>query len=123
MGSIPRTPPRNETVLSQSETLAHLRLASRLARVDVDEVVVPTDHHAVVDGLRLHDLDWGHRDRPALIFLHGGRLTAHTWDLVCLAMRADFHCLAIDQRGHGDSEDGRRASTTSPTHTYATSAG
>ncbi len=104
MGSIPRTPPRNETVLSQSETLAHLRLASRLARVDVDEVVVPTDHHAVVDGLRLHYLDWGHRDRPALIFLHGGRLTAHTWDLVCLAMRADFHCLAIDQRGHGDSE-------------------
>jgi esterase len=31
-------------------------------------------------------------------------LTAHTWDLVCLALRADFHCLALDQRGHGDSE-------------------
>ena len=27
-----------------------------------------------------------------------------TWDLVCLALRADFHCFAVDQRGHGDSE-------------------
>jgi esterase len=33
-----------------------------------------------------------------------GCLTAHTWDLVCLALRAEFHCLALDQRGHGDSE-------------------
>jgi len=55
-------------------------------------------------GLRLHYLDWGRRDRPALLFLHGGALTAHTWDLVCLALRADFHCLAVDLRGHGDSE-------------------
>src|SRR5205814_301136 len=34
----------------------------------------------------------------------GGGLTAHTWDLVCLALRAEFRCLALDQRGHGDSE-------------------
>jgi pimeloyl-ACP methyl ester carboxylesterase len=30
-------------------------------------------------------------------------LTARTWDLVCLGLRNDFHCLAVDQRGHGDS--------------------
>jgi pimeloyl-ACP methyl ester carboxylesterase len=31
-------------------------------------------------------------------------LTAHTWDLVCLALRPTFHCVAVDLRGHGDSE-------------------
>jgi esterase len=91
-------------VLARSEALAHLRLATDVAGLDVDEVVVPAERDVVVDGLRLHYLDWGRRGRPVLVFLHGGCLTAHTWDLVCLALRADFHCLAVDQRGHGDSE-------------------
>jgi esterase len=98
-------------VLSEAEALAHLRLASELAGLEVGEFVVPTGHHAVVDGLRLHYLDWGNADRPPLLFLHGGSLTAHTWDLVCLALRRDYHCVAVDQRGHGDSE-------WSPIHDY-----
>ncbi|MCW3018669.1 MAG: beta-ketoadipate enol-lactone hydrolase [Solirubrobacterales bacterium] len=89
---------------TETEALAHLRLASELAGLELDEVVAPTAHHAVLDGLRLHYLDWGRRDRPPLLFLHGGSLTAHTWDLVCLALRHDYYCLAVDQRGHGDSE-------------------
>ena len=32
------------------------------------------------------------------------RLTAHTWDLCCLALRDEFHCIALDQRGHGDTD-------------------
>ncbi len=89
---------------SPAETLAHLRLAGELAGLEVDELLAPADRHVVVDGFRLHYLDWGSRERPALVFLHGGSLTAHTWDLVCLALRREHHCLAIDQRGHGDSE-------------------
>lgn len=89
---------------AQAEALAHLRLATEVAGLDVDELVAPTEHDILIDGLRLHYLDWGRHGRPTLIFLHGGCLTAHTWDLVCLALRADFHCLAVDQRGHGDSE-------------------
>jgi esterase len=53
------------------------------------------------NGLRMHWLDWGHADKPAILFLHGARLTAHTWDLVCLQLRNDYHCIALDQRGHG----------------------
>jgi esterase len=86
------------------EALAHLRMASELAGLNIGDPVVPADHHIVVDGLRLHYLDWGSHHRPPLLFLHGGRLTAHTWDLVCLALRTDYHCVAVDQRGHGDSE-------------------
>jgi esterase len=91
-------------VLAQSEVLAHLRAAIDVAGVEVDEIVLPSDHDVVVDELRLHYLDWGRKGKPPLLFLHGGCLTAHTWDLVCLALRANFHCLALDQRGHGDSE-------------------
>jgi pimeloyl-ACP methyl ester carboxylesterase len=39
-----------------------------------------------------------------VLFLHGGGLTAHTWDVACLLLRGDYHCLALDLRGHGDSE-------------------
>src|SRR5262249_33750386 len=39
-----------------------------------------------------------------VLFLHGGGLNVHTWDLVCAALKPERHCLALDQRGHGDSE-------------------
>jgi pimeloyl-ACP methyl ester carboxylesterase len=92
------------TVSMRTDALAHLRLATELAGIDIAEVVSPTEGNIVVGGMRLHYLDWGKGDRPPLLFLHGGCLTAHTWDLVCLALRSDYRCVALDQRGHGDSE-------------------
>ncbi len=56
------------------------------------------------NGARLHWVDWGHADRSTLLFLHGAALSARTWDLVCLALRTEFHCIALDQRGHGLSD-------------------
>ncbi|CAN5877182.1 alpha/beta hydrolase [soil metagenome] len=53
------------------------------------------------DGV-LHLLDWG-GDGPAALLLHGGALTARTWDYVALGLRAEFRLLALDLRGHGDS--------------------
>src|SRR4051794_31152425 len=100
----PAPDPSHEMPAAQVEALAHLRLAVRIAGLEVDELVLPTEHDVVVGGLRLHYLDWGSARRPPLLFLHGGCLTAHTWDLVCLALRKQFHCLALDLRGHGDSE-------------------
>ena len=90
--------------LTPSESLAHLRLAVELARVDAPEVVLPDSHHIVVGGTRLHYLDWGTAGRRPILFLHGGALSARTWDVVCLGLRGDYHCIALDQRGHGDSE-------------------
>lgn len=54
-------------------------------------------------GNRLHALDWG-GEGPPVLFLHGGALTAHTWDLVCLQLRDAWRCLCLDLRGHGDSD-------------------
>jgi esterase len=83
--------------------LEHLRRAAAVAGVDPAGAALPQSRHLVVDGFRLHVLDWGGAGQP-LLFLHGGALTAHSWDLVCLALRERHRCVAVDQRGHGDSE-------------------
>jgi esterase len=83
--------------------LEHLRRAAAVAGLDPAGASLPESAHLVVDGFRLHVLDWGGAG-PPLLFLHGGALTAHSWDLVCLAMCKRHRCLAVDQRGHGDSE-------------------
>jgi esterase len=90
--------------LSPEEYRDHLQSTSVRAGFNFREVVLPDERHAVVDGLRFRYLDWGTEGKQPILFLHGGALTAHTWDLCCLALRDDFHCLALDQRGHGDSD-------------------
>jgi pimeloyl-ACP methyl ester carboxylesterase len=66
---------------------------------------VSTEHqHAVIGGMRLHYLEWGMAGKPPIVFLHGGGLNAHTWDAVCADLSSDYHCYAVDLRGHGDSE-------------------
>jgi pimeloyl-ACP methyl ester carboxylesterase len=53
--------------------------------------------------MRLHYCDWGNEDAPPLVLLHGGRDHARSWDWVARALREDFHIIAPDLRGHGDS--------------------
>lgn len=91
-------------MLDPAEQLEHLKLAVQVAGVQVSDIVLPEDHDLKVGNLRLHYLDWGNEDGPPLVFLHGGALTAHSWDVVCLALRDRYHCLALDARGHGDSD-------------------
>ncbi|MBA2281998.1 MAG: alpha/beta hydrolase [Acidimicrobiia bacterium] len=64
----------------------------------------PEDVHVVVDGVRLHLLDWGGSATSTVVLLHGGGLQAHTWDAVAVALRTEHRCVAVDLRGHGDSE-------------------
>jgi pimeloyl-ACP methyl ester carboxylesterase len=93
-------------VLAPADALEHLRLACRIAGVNVPEVSLPREHDLVLGGMRLHCLDWpgpSGAGRPPIVLLHGGGLTAHTWDLVCVALHDECRCLAPDQRGHGDS--------------------
>ncbi|RJQ08103.1 MAG: alpha/beta hydrolase [Dehalococcoidia bacterium] len=67
------------------------------------EIVLPTDHWAEINGITTHYLDWGNPHLPHLVLLHGGGLTAHTWDMAALLLRDRYHVIAPDQRGHGDS--------------------
>ncbi|WP_321490238.1 alpha/beta hydrolase [uncultured Hyphomonas sp.] len=53
--------------------------------------------------LRLHYVDWGNEGAPTLILLHGGRDHCRNWDWVAQELRDDWHIIAPDLRGHGDS--------------------
>ncbi len=66
-------------------------------------IVCPEDREVDLNGIRFHYLDWGNDHLPHVVLLHGGSLTAHTWDLAALLLRDHYHLVALDQRGHGDS--------------------
>jgi len=53
---------------------------------------------------RFHFLEWGAPEAPPVVLLHGGHQSAHSWDLVSLHLAEKYRVLALDQRGHGDSE-------------------
>jgi esterase len=63
-----------------------------------------TDRFITVNGLRLHYLDWGNDTKPPFIMLHGIARVAHQFDHVAPYFKDDYHVMAIDMRGHGDSE-------------------
>ncbi len=84
--------------------LALMQEAAAAAGVAPRQFVLPADHYAVANNLRLHYLDWGNAHLPPILLLHGVRLQAHTWDMAALLLRDHYHLIAVDQRGHGDSE-------------------
>lgn len=65
--------------------------------------VGPISRTYMSQGLELHYLDWGNEGAPLLIFIHGMRDHAHSWDWTARALRDRWHVLAVDLRGHGDS--------------------
>ena len=57
------------------------------------------------DGLRLSADEFGDRDGPPVVLLHGGGQTRHAWGSTArvLAERG-WHVYRVDLRGHGDSD-------------------
>ncbi len=67
-------------------------------------LIGPTSHYFHSLRLKLHYVDWGNHDKPPLLLIHGGRDHARNWDWVALDLRRDYHVIAPDLRGHGDSQ-------------------
>jgi pimeloyl-ACP methyl ester carboxylesterase len=63
----------------------------------------PVSRYYFSQRLRLHYVDWGNPQAPALLLVPGGRDHCRSWDRVAEALRHDFHVLAVDLRGCGDS--------------------
>ena len=55
-------------------------------------------------GVTLHARHRGDRSRTALILLHGGGANTHHWDHLAESLAASFHVVALDFRGHGESD-------------------
>ncbi len=64
----------------------------------------PTSHIYFSQRLRLHYVDWGNEGAPSMLLIHGGRDHCRNWDWVARAFRSEYHIIAPDLRGHGDSQ-------------------
>jgi pimeloyl-ACP methyl ester carboxylesterase len=58
----------------------------------------------VLHGQRFHYTDWGQAGAPPVVMLHGITGHARTWDDEARLLAERFHVLALDQRGHGDTD-------------------
>ena len=64
----------------------------------------PTSRIYFSQRLRLHYVDWGNSSAPPLLLVHGGRDHCRNWDWVAEKLARDWHIIAPDLRGHGDSQ-------------------
>ena len=68
----------------------------------------PTSHSVPAQGINLHYVDWGTPpgadDAPTIFLLHGDMRTSRSWDAVARRLCDSYRVLALDSRGHGDSD-------------------
>ncbi len=64
------------------------------------------DRRVLVDGCSIHYLRWGDPAKPGLVLVHGGAAHAHWWSFLAPLLTRQYHVVALDMSGHGDS--GRR---------------
>jgi pimeloyl-ACP methyl ester carboxylesterase len=63
-----------------------------------------TDRFVVNEGRRIHYLDWGSAEKTPFIMLHGIGRSAHSYDYIAPHFQREYHVIAMDLRGHGDSD-------------------
>ncbi|MFI4976373.1 MAG: alpha/beta fold hydrolase [Caulobacterales bacterium] len=68
-----------------------------------EDALGPTSQSYISQRLRLNYVDWGNPGAPPLILVHGGQDHCRNWDWVAADLRRDYHIIAPDLRGHGDS--------------------
>ncbi|MFM9940918.1 MAG: alpha/beta fold hydrolase [Hyphomicrobiaceae bacterium] len=78
----------------------------------------PTSRVYFSQRLRLHYVDWGNPTAPPLLLVHGGRDHCRNWDWVAQRLRKDWHVIAPDLRGHGDSEWSKSANYSMAGYVY-----
>ena len=92
-------------LLTRQEQVDTLFAASRALGVPIAKNDIEwRDGVVEIAGHKLHYLDWGVEGRRPLLLVHGGMQTAHSWDMVAVALKQRYHVVAVDLRGHGDSD-------------------
>lgn len=57
----------------------------------------------VLGGLEIYYTEWGRPSAPPVLLLHGLNVQSHTWDPIARRLADDYHVIAMDMRGHGES--------------------
>lgn len=64
----------------------------------------PSRHWYQTRGLKLSWCEWGPKDAPPVVMVHGGLENARAWDQAAGALADSFRVVAPDLRGHGQSD-------------------
>jgi pimeloyl-ACP methyl ester carboxylesterase len=62
------------------------------------------DREIRVRDVTLHYQEWGDASAPTVLMLHGFGVSGHMFDEFAARAQGMYHLIALDQRGHGDSE-------------------
>ena len=81
-----------------------LHNAARESGVSFSKEWLPQSKWVQANNLNFHYLEWGDPTKPPILMLHGFAQQAHSWDFVALAFADKHRIIALDQRGHGDSD-------------------
>jgi pimeloyl-ACP methyl ester carboxylesterase len=70
----------------------------------VTKQATASDKYVTVQGLKLHYRDWGNESAQPMLLLHGFTGNAAGWDMFAAAISSEYHVVALDQPGHGESD-------------------
>ena len=90
-------------IRTQIKKLLGILMVTLALGADVSQAQ-PADKFVTVNGLQIHYLDWGTAGKPPLVLLHGIARVAHTFDHVAPHFSKNYQVIAVDMRGHGDSD-------------------
>jgi pimeloyl-ACP methyl ester carboxylesterase len=66
-------------------------------------IAAPKDTRVAVGDVQFHVRIWSETG-PPIVLLHGLASSAQTWNLVAPLLAPDFQVVALDERGHGESD-------------------
>src|ERR1700693_4931405 len=77
---------------------------SRRREANASRIALRTQSWVAADGVRIVGDVAGNPDSPAVVLLHGGGQTRHSWSAAVEPLRdAGYFVVNVDLRGHGDS--------------------
>lgn len=80
------------------------RLHAQAPRWFLEAINTPYVRGSVeVEGCAINYLRWGDKSRPGVVLVHGGAANAHWWAFVAPQLARNYHVVALDLSGHGDS--------------------
>ncbi|MBL4622068.1 MAG: alpha/beta hydrolase [Immundisolibacteraceae bacterium] len=93
---------------NSTEDFSELLALTETLGLDASDPPTCIIRNLVVRGLRFNLLDWNSPtadpNASPIFMVHGGAVSAHTWDLVAMQLARKFRVITPDIRGHGDSE-------------------
>ncbi len=78
--------------------------SSRVTKTPRADAAGPQAKTISLRGLTFRYYEWGQADHPSMLLLHGGAERALSWERFAALQAGQFRVIALEQRGHGESD-------------------